>query len=29
MEGSHAGNGVLVWPGTKPLRIEPLMIHSD
>lgn len=29
MEGSHAGNGVLVWPGTTPLRIEPLIICGD
>lgn len=29
MEGSHAGNGVLAWPGTTPLRIEPLLIHGD
>jgi predicted phosphodiesterase len=26
-EGSQAGNGVLVWPGTSPLRIEPLIIR--
>jgi predicted phosphodiesterase len=26
MEGSRAGNGVLVWPGNPPLRVEPLFI---
>jgi hypothetical protein len=26
MEKSRLGNGVLVWPGKMPLRIEPLPI---
>lgn len=28
METSPAGNGVLVWPGDTPLRIEPLLIKG-
>lgn len=28
MEGDRAGNGVLVWPGKTPLRIDPLFIHG-
>lgn len=28
MENSPAGNGVLVWPGDTPLRIEPLLIKG-
>lgn len=26
MNGSKSGNAVLVWPGTPPLRIEPLIV---
>lgn len=29
MENSREGNGVLVWPGTPPLRIEPLFIRGN
>jgi predicted phosphodiesterase len=29
MENSRHGNGVLVWPGTPPLRVEPLDIRSN
>lgn len=29
MEGSREGNGVLVWSGTAPLHIEPLIIRGD
>lgn len=28
MENSRLGNGVLVWPGKVPLRIEPLLIRG-
>lgn len=28
MENSREGNGVLVWPGELPLRIEPLIIRG-
>lgn len=28
MENSRHGNGVLVWPGNAPLRIEPLEIRD-
>lgn len=29
MENSRLGNGVLVWPGYAPLRIEPLVIRGN
>ncbi|WP_284753200.1 metallophosphoesterase [Arthrobacter sp. efr-133-R2A-120] len=29
MENSREGNGVLVWPGKAPLRIEPLPIRGN
>lgn len=29
MENSREGNGVLVWPGEAPLRIEPLFIRGS
>lgn len=29
MENSRHGNGVLVWPGQAPLRIEPLEIRNQ
>lgn len=29
MENSRLGNGVLVWPGDAPLRIEPLVIRGN
>lgn len=29
MENSRLGNGVLVWPGHAPLRIEPLTIRGN
>lgn len=28
MEHSKNGNGVLVWPGSPPLRLEPLHISG-
>lgn len=29
MENSRLGNGVLVWPGDAPLRVEPLVIRGQ
>ncbi|WP_193343086.1 metallophosphoesterase [Pseudarthrobacter sp. AB1] len=29
MENSREGNGVLVWPGSTPLRVEPLFIRGN
>lgn len=29
MDYSRLGNGVLVWPGDAPLRIEPMTIRGN